>query len=113
MDDEQRRNRPDRDHHLICTDTGIGGDQLAQCWFAQMIAIREDHAAQIKLEVMESLIGNARFGEVVTDVAVTHLFGRFDLDWHSAVFHAPIMTGKREESKTRRKIKVKPSKPKV
>ena len=91
-DDEERLGGARRDEHVVTAHaaarpSALRGDQLAKRVVAEVIAVEEDHVADLDAEVGQRAIANGALGEIEADLVVAQLFGRLLLDGHAAVLH--------------------------
>ena len=89
-DHEERRGCAGGDQHVIRAQTlAVGGDLLAKARQATVVAVLEQQARDIAVElvVAQAHVPERALGEVVRDRVVAQLLGRLDLDRHPPVTH--------------------------
>jgi len=91
-DDEERLGGAGRDEdvgRLHCAGRPAARlrDQLHEPLVAHVLAVEQDHVAELDAELLEGAVADGALGEVVLDLVVTELLRRLDLDGHADVLH--------------------------
>ena len=69
----------------------VRGHQIAQLGQAAVVAVAEDQAAEVHLQLIERHVRDRALGKVAANPVVADLLGRLDFDGHPAVAHRQML----------------------